>query len=142
MQVTRLLGWTPTFSPTVCLARLRGPTRPRVATFGISSERTWKGFDAVVHLAGISNDPLGDFNSASTYDVDHLASVRLAEVAKTDINPCKQGMLLPGTGHEVVAPERRLEEPLNLVVVMNPEYDDEIGQDLQDMGMPADIVSV
>ena len=40
------------------------------------------GFDAVVHLAGISNDPLGDLNPRGTYDINHEASVRLAKAAK------------------------------------------------------------
>ena len=40
------------------------------------------GFDAVVHLAALSNDPLGNLNSGLTYDINHLASVRLAELAK------------------------------------------------------------
>ena len=40
------------------------------------------GFDAVVHLAGISNDPLGDLNPRGTYDINHEASVRLARAAK------------------------------------------------------------
>lgn len=39
-------------------------------------------FDAVVHLAGISNDPLGDLNPECTYEINHRASVRLAELAK------------------------------------------------------------
>ena len=41
-----------------------------------------EGFDAVVHLAALSNDPLGNLNSHLTYDINHIASVRLAEVAK------------------------------------------------------------
>ncbi|HEX6545666.1 MAG TPA: SDR family oxidoreductase [Bryobacteraceae bacterium] len=41
-----------------------------------------KGFDAVLHLAGLSNDPLGDLNPQLTYEINHLASVRLAELAK------------------------------------------------------------
>jgi nucleoside-diphosphate-sugar epimerase len=41
-----------------------------------------EGFDAVVHLAGLSNDPLGDLNPALTYDINHLASVKLAKLAK------------------------------------------------------------
>jgi len=40
------------------------------------------GFDAVVHLAGISNDPLGDLDPSSTYDVNHRGTVVLAEAAK------------------------------------------------------------
>src|ERR1700680_2604534 len=40
-----------------------------------------EGFDAVVHLAGLSNDPLGDLNPELTYEINHLASVRLAKLA-------------------------------------------------------------
>jgi nucleoside-diphosphate-sugar epimerase len=41
-----------------------------------------RGFDAVIHLAGLSNDPLGDLNPSLTYEINHLASVRLAKLAK------------------------------------------------------------
>jgi nucleoside-diphosphate-sugar epimerase len=40
------------------------------------------GFDAVVHLAALSNDPLGNLDSRLTYDINHRASVKLAEAAK------------------------------------------------------------
>ncbi|CUS03384.2 putative nucleoside-diphosphate sugar epimerase [Candidatus Promineifilum breve] len=40
------------------------------------------GFDAILHLAGLSNDPLGDLNPGLTYEINHQASVRLAEIAK------------------------------------------------------------
>jgi nucleoside-diphosphate-sugar epimerase len=42
-----------------------------------------EGFDAIVHLAGLANDPLGNLNPAVTYDINHLASVRLAGLAKS-----------------------------------------------------------
>ncbi len=41
-----------------------------------------EGFDGVVHLAALSNDPLGDLDAEVTYDINHRASVRLAELAK------------------------------------------------------------
>jgi nucleoside-diphosphate-sugar epimerase len=41
-----------------------------------------KGFDAVVHLAALSNDPLGDINPDLTYDINYKASVRIAELAR------------------------------------------------------------
>jgi nucleoside-diphosphate-sugar epimerase len=41
-----------------------------------------EGFDAVIHLAALSNDPLGDVNPNITYDINLHASVRLAEAAK------------------------------------------------------------
>lgn len=40
------------------------------------------GFDAILHLAGLSNDPLGDLNPSLTYEINHVASVRLATLAK------------------------------------------------------------
>ncbi len=40
------------------------------------------GFDAVVHFAALSNDPLGDINPQLTYDINHIASVHLAKLAK------------------------------------------------------------
>ncbi|MGB8030155.1 MAG: SDR family oxidoreductase [Terracidiphilus sp.] len=40
------------------------------------------GFDAVVHLAALSNDPLGDLHPELTYEINHFASVRLAKLAK------------------------------------------------------------
>lgn len=41
-----------------------------------------EGFDAVVHLAAISNDPLGDLNPSCTYEINHEASIHLARCAK------------------------------------------------------------
>lgn len=40
------------------------------------------GFDAVIHLAALSNDPLGDLNPSITYDINHQGSVHLATIAK------------------------------------------------------------
>ena len=41
-----------------------------------------EGFEAVVHLAALSNDPLGNLNPSLTYDINHHATVRMAELAK------------------------------------------------------------
>jgi nucleoside-diphosphate-sugar epimerase len=41
------------------------------------------GIDAVLHLAALSNDPLGDLQPGLTDEINHLASVRLAELAKS-----------------------------------------------------------
>jgi nucleoside-diphosphate-sugar epimerase len=40
------------------------------------------GLDSVIHLAGLSNDPLGDLDPDLTYEINHKASVRLAQLAK------------------------------------------------------------
>ena len=41
-----------------------------------------RGFDAVAHLAGLSNDPLGDLNPALTSEINHRATVQMARLAK------------------------------------------------------------
>jgi nucleoside-diphosphate-sugar epimerase len=40
------------------------------------------GFDAIIHLAGLSNDMLGDLNPKLTFEINHAASVKLAQIAK------------------------------------------------------------
>ena len=41
-----------------------------------------RGFDAVIHLAALSNDPLGCLDESCTLDINHLGSVTLARAAK------------------------------------------------------------
>jgi nucleoside-diphosphate-sugar epimerase len=43
----------------------------------------FEGVDAVIHLAALSNDPLGNLNPDLTFAINHLASVRVAKAAKT-----------------------------------------------------------
>lgn len=40
------------------------------------------GFDAVIHLAALSNDPLGQLDESLTYDINYKGSVRMAEAAR------------------------------------------------------------
>lgn len=61
-----------------------GRDRPRVLcrdTRRVTPEDL-RGYDAVVHLAELSNDPLCEFDEASTYDVNYQGSVALAQKAK------------------------------------------------------------
>jgi nucleoside-diphosphate-sugar epimerase len=41
-----------------------------------------EGFDAVIHLAALSNDPLSDLNPRMTFSINHEGSVHLARIAK------------------------------------------------------------
>ena len=41
-----------------------------------------RGFDAVIHLAALSNDPLADLDPTLTHEINHKATVRLAKLAK------------------------------------------------------------
>jgi nucleoside-diphosphate-sugar epimerase len=40
------------------------------------------GFDAIVHMAELSNDPTGELAPRMTHEINHLGSVRLAQLAK------------------------------------------------------------
>jgi nucleoside-diphosphate-sugar epimerase len=42
-----------------------------------------EGFDSVVHLAALSNDPLGKLNEELTFQINYKASVKLARIAKS-----------------------------------------------------------
>jgi nucleoside-diphosphate-sugar epimerase len=42
----------------------------------------FKGFDAVVHMAELSNDPLGQLAPNITFDINHKGSIHLAGLAK------------------------------------------------------------
>ena len=41
-----------------------------------------KGFDAIIHLAALSNDPMGDLKPELTLEINYRASVRLAQLAR------------------------------------------------------------
>jgi nucleoside-diphosphate-sugar epimerase len=63
-----------------------GPPLPDVAQIGIdirdATPADLEGFDAVVHLAALSNDPLGDLDDQLTFDINYHATVHLAELAR------------------------------------------------------------
>jgi nucleoside-diphosphate-sugar epimerase len=44
--------------------------------------RDLEGHDAVMHLAALSNDPMGEINQQLTFDINRDASIRLAKIAK------------------------------------------------------------
>lgn len=45
-------------------------------------ESVLEGCDAVIHLAGLSNDPLGDYKPTLTEEINYRASIRLATMAR------------------------------------------------------------
>ena len=61
----------------------------------------FRGFDAVVHLAALSNDPLGNLNPELTYQMNHHACVRIAQMAK---DACVSGSSSPLPAATMVRP--------------------------------------
>lgn len=59
-----------------------------------------------------------------------------------DINPHKHGTFLSKTGHPIVAPEHFRSNPPDVVIMMNPIYENEIRKDLNALGVTPDLVAV
>lgn len=94
----------------------------------------WRNDDKRVVMWGGGSKAI-TFAAAIGADGDMIAEV-------VDINPFKQGKFLPGTGHEVVAPEALVRQPPDVVIVMNPIYADEIRAQLDGLGITPQIVSI
>lgn len=75
------------------------------------------------------------FLTAMAEDAEHIAYV-------VDINPYRQGKYMAGTGHRIVEPEHLLTEKADVVIAMNSIYRDEIGRDLDRMGLCAELMTL
>lgn len=62
--------------------------------------------------------------------------------AVVDVNPFKQGTFLPGSAHEIVAPEALREMKPDLLIVMNPIYAGEIAEMVAGLGLHPRIESL
>jgi SAM-dependent methyltransferase len=58
-----------------------------------------------------------------------------------DINPRKQGHFVPLMGQRIVGPDCLLQNPPDLVIVMNPEYEREVRSMINDIGVGCEVVS-
>jgi hypothetical protein len=81
---------------------------------------------------------------AGSKGVGFLSTLGVADAVTcaVDVNPAKHGRYMPGTGHEIVAPERLREIDPSIVVVMNPAYSSEIERDLAQLGVDARVLSL
>lgn len=57
-----------------------------------------------------------------------------------DLNPHKHGRYIAGTGHQVRAPQALAQVRPDVVIVLNPQYRDEIASDLRGLGVHAEIL--
>ena len=101
-------------------------------------------------LLSIAEKTLGDLAGpialwgAGSKGVSFLSMVDAARevAAVVDINPHKDGLFVPVTAQEVVAPGRLVADPPASVLVLNPNYVDEIGAQLHDLGIDAEVVTL
>jgi hypothetical protein len=79
---------------------------------------------------------------AGSKGVTFLNTVKSSNVVQyaVDINPRKKGMHVTGTGQEIVPPEFLPRVQPDVVIIMNANYKDEIGGQLEAVGVSADIV--
>src|SRR3712207_6762557 len=68
------------FAPCVLGPAPADPPGHHVDLRDVTAEHV-SGVDAVIHLAALSNDPLGSLAPELTYDINHRASVKLAKLA-------------------------------------------------------------
>lgn len=76
--------------------------------------------------------------------VAFLTTLKVGEEVRcvVDINPYRQNTYLAGTGHPIVAPEALRECRPDVVIVMNPVYRDEVGRELQRLGLGPRVLTV
>lgn len=76
--------------------------------------------------------------------VAFLTTLGLGEeiACAVDINPHRQGYFMPGTGHRIVGPGQLREVRPDQVIVMNPIYREEIGEQLRGLGLEPELLTV
>lgn len=62
--------------------------------------------------------------------------------AAVDINPGKQGRFMPGSGLEILSPEAAAKRGVSTVLVMNPNYYDEVVTAVTGLGLTANVKSL
>jgi SAM-dependent methyltransferase len=76
--------------------------------------------------------------------VSFLTTLGLTQevAAVVDINPYKQGKFVPATGHEVIAPTALSDIRPDLVIVMNPIYENEVAANLRAMNLRSEVIAL
>lgn len=100
----------------------------------------WRGYLADLH----AQDKKVVIWGSGSKGVAFLTTLGItSEIAyAVDINPHKHGTFMAGTGHEIVSPDFLRAYKPDIVIVMNPVYRDEIQDDLDRLGLSAELIMV
>lgn len=112
-----------------------------VGTFAAASERTittWRARLSELYARG-ARTVLWGGSSKSVGFLTMLGIAREIEYC-VDINPFKQGRFMPGTGHQIVAPEFLAEYRPTHAILTNPIYTREISQQLEKLGVRPELI--
>ena len=77
-----VIGCDLSLFPRAVCSHLTPPTFQWIKDFRLLTVEDLSGFDAIAHLAGISNDPMGELNPGLTQKVNGVGTVNFAEIAK------------------------------------------------------------
>lgn len=78
----KVIGWDTNFFKNILLGQNNNKCFSR--KIDIRRGYSFKGVDCIIHLAALSNDPLGALNEKLTYDINYKSTIRLAKKAKKD----------------------------------------------------------
>jgi FlaA1/EpsC-like NDP-sugar epimerase len=59
-----------------------------------------------------------------------------------DVNPHKHGLYIPGTGQKVVGPEFLREYRPDALIIVNPNYQDEISRQVKELGLRPELLPI
>lgn len=134
---------------------LRNADIPGIST--VSAERFASGIDsfpsAFTHKLNYWRERMADNRKrgrkaviwgSGSKGVAFLTTLGLGEeiACAVDINPHRHGYFMPGTGHRIVGPEQLREVCPDQVIVMNPIYREEIGEQLRGLGLAPELLTV
>lgn len=100
--------------------------------------REWRGRLQELHRRGVRVVLWGAGSKGVTFLNALDRENRISYVV--DVNPRKGGMYVAGTGQRIVAPEFLREYRPEVVIITNPNYREEIGEQLADLGVSAKVV--
>lgn len=64
------------------IKKLNSNSKTKLKDIRLLSIKDFKNIDTVIHLAALSNDPIGNFNNRWTRDINHKASIEIAKLAR------------------------------------------------------------
>jgi len=100
----------------------------------------WQTFVREHHLAGRRIALWGSGSKAVAFL--NRFGFRAEVSAVVDVNPHKHGKFLAVSGHEILSPTQLQTVQPDIVIAMNPIYQEEIGADLRRLGLDVELVSL
>lgn len=79
----KVIGWDTNYFKSITLGQHKNSYSSKKTDVRQNRE-SLKGIDCIIHLAALSNDPMGAIDEKLTYDINYKATVKLAKLAKSE----------------------------------------------------------